>query len=85
MGLCEVGTLSDNGLGVPMVAKFFSIGTNKEKRYKRFKNEIIALNQLIPCQDLVQANAMRNFHFNLPEAQLSVCSFHNRSNSFGDI
>ena len=43
----EVELLSDNGLGVPMVAKFFEYeGTDKEKRYKRFKNEIIALNEL---------------------------------------
>ena len=37
----EVELLSDNGLGFPMVAKFFEYeGTDKEKRYKRFKNEI---------------------------------------------
>ena len=43
----EVKLLSDNGFGVPMVAKFFEYeGIDKEKRYKRFKNEIIALNEL---------------------------------------
>ncbi|RGG49924.1 hypothetical protein [Roseburia sp. AF20-18LB] len=57
----EVELLSDNGLGVPMVAKFFEYeGTDKEKRYKRYKNEIIALNELVLCQDLAQ-NKKRSF------------------------
>ena len=51
----EVELLSDNGLGVPMVAKFFEYeGTDKEKRYKRFKNEIIALNELKDIDGIMQ-------------------------------
>lgn len=43
----DVEILSGNGLEFPVVAKFFEYeGANKEKRYKRFKNEIIALNEL---------------------------------------
>ena len=37
----EVELLSGNGLNFPVVAKFFEYeGPDKEKRYKRFKNEI---------------------------------------------
>ena len=51
----EVELLSDNGLGFPMVAKFFEYeGTDKEKRYKRFKNEIIALNELKDIDGIMQ-------------------------------
>ena len=43
----NVELLSNNGLEFPVVAKFFEYeGKDKEKRYKRFKNEIIALNEL---------------------------------------
>jgi hypothetical protein len=52
MGLC---ILSDNGLGFPLVANFFEYeGTDKEKRYKRFKNEIIALNELKDIDGIMQ-------------------------------
>ena len=38
-----------------MVAKFFEYeGTDKEKRYKRFKNEIIALNELKDIDGIMQ-------------------------------
>lgn len=51
----EVELLPDNGLGFPMVAKFFEYeGTDKEKRYKRFKNEIIALNELKDIDGIMQ-------------------------------
>ena len=54
-GVYEVELLSDNGLEVPMVAKFFEYeGTDKEKRYKRFKNEIIALNELKDIDGIMQ-------------------------------
>ena len=51
----EVEILSDNGLEIPMVAKFFEYeGKDKEKRYKRFKNEIIALNELKDIEGVMQ-------------------------------
>ena len=43
----NVELLSNNGFEFPIVAKFFEYeGRDKEKRYKRFKNEIMALNEL---------------------------------------
>lgn len=43
----DVDLLPNNGLEFPVVAKFFEYeGSDKEKRYKRFKNEIVALNKL---------------------------------------
>ena len=43
----DVDLLPNNGLEFPVVAKFFEYeGSDKEKRYKRFKNEIVVLNKL---------------------------------------
>lgn len=51
----EVELLSGNGLNFPVVAKFFEYeGPDKEKRYKRFKNEIIALNELKDIDGIMQ-------------------------------
>lgn len=51
----EVESLSDNGLEYPMVAKFFEYeGKDKKKRYKRFKNEILALNDLKDIDGIMQ-------------------------------
>lgn len=51
----EVEILSKSGLGFPVVAKFFEYeGADKEKRYKRFKNEIIALNELKDIEGIMK-------------------------------
>ena len=57
----EVELLSDNGLGVPMVAKIFEYeGTDKEKRYKRFKNKQILM-KLSRISSMVQADWSKGF------------------------
>lgn len=51
----EVEILSGNGLEFPVVAKFFEYeGVDKEKRYKRFKNEIIAMNGLKDIEGIMK-------------------------------
>ena len=51
----EAEILSNSGLGFPVVAKFFEYeGADKEKRYKRFKNEIIALNELKDIEGIMK-------------------------------
>lgn len=51
----EVELLPNSGLEFPVVAKFFEYeGADKEKRYKRFKNEIIALNELNDIEGIMK-------------------------------